>query len=185
MPNETMSGHSKWSKVKHQKEVTDAAKSAAFTKASHAITQAVREGRGITDPSQNVKLRLAIDQARSMNMPKNTIERAIERAKSTSSNLEPFMYEGFGPGGIAIIVEGVTDNRARVSASVKHLFDTHGGTLAGPGAVRYLFERVVGEKLIYRPLARLEVSGEVATQALELINQLRNAGDVTDVATNL
>lgn len=171
-----MSGHSKWSKVKHQKAVTDAAKSAAFTRLSHAITIAVREGRG---------LRLAIDNARSVNMPKTTIERAIERAKSTSGHLEAFLYEGFGPGGIAIIVEGVTDNRARVSAAIKHLFDIHGGTLAGPGAVRYLFERVVGQKLIYRPLARLTVSPQVATQALELVNQLRDTGDVTDVATNL
>ncbi|MEK7065540.1 MAG: YebC/PmpR family DNA-binding transcriptional regulator, partial [Patescibacteria group bacterium] len=119
------------------------------------------------------------------NMPKDTIDRAIERAKTTSGHLEAFMYEGFGPGGIAIIVEGVTNNRARTATSVKHLFDTHGGTLAGPGAVRYLFERVVGQKLIYRPLARLAVSPQVATQVSELVNQLRDTGDVTDVATNL
>ena len=171
-----MSGHSKWSKVKHQKAVTDAAKSAAFTRVSRAITLAVREGRG---------LRLAIENARSINMPKSSIERAIERAKSTAERLEAFLYEGFGPEGIAIIVEGVTDNRARASAAIKHVFDTHGGRLAGPGAVRYLFERVSAPQLIYRPLAALRVSPQVATQASELLTALLGLDDVTEVYTNL
>ena len=168
-----MSGHSKWSKVKHQKAVTDAAKSAAFTRVSRAITLAVREGRG---------LRLAIENARSINMPKSSIERAIERAKSTAERLEAFLYEGFGPEGIAIIVEGATDNRARTAASIKHLFDTYGGTLAGPGAVRYLFERVGA---LYRPLAQLTVSPQVAARALELVTALRELDDVTYITTNL
>lgn len=136
-----MSGHSKWSKVKHQKATTDAVKSAAFTKASRAITIAVREGGGVADPGGNFKLRLAIDNARAVNMPKDTIERAIERAKTVSDHLEPFLYEGYGPGGVAVLVEGVTDNRQRTAALLKHAFDKVGGSLGGPGSVSYLFRR--------------------------------------------
>jgi len=137
-----MSGHSKWSKVKHQKAVTDAVKSAAFTRISRAITIAVREGGGITDPSGNFKLRLAIDSARGVNMPKDTIERAIERARVSGEHLEEFLYEGYGPGGVAILARGVTDNKQRTAAHVKHLFDRYGGSLAGQGSVGYLFSKV-------------------------------------------
>lgn len=137
-----MSGHSKWSKVKHQKAGTDAAKSQAFTKVSRAITLAVREGGGITDPEKNFRLRLAIEKAREVNMPKETIDRAIERAvASGGSAIEQVLYEGYGPGGVAFLVEATTDNRQRTVANIKQLFDHAGGTLASPGAVSYLFNR--------------------------------------------
>ncbi len=146
-----MSGHSKWSKVKHQKATTDAVKSAAFTRASRGITVAVKEGGGITDPEKNFRLRLAIDLARAVNMPKDTIERAIDRAKgSDAGSLDTVTYEGYGPGGVAMLVEAATDNHQRTSAHVKHQFDRFGGSIASPGAVSYQFRRR-GVLLIDKP----------------------------------
>ncbi|MFZ5535143.1 MAG: YebC/PmpR family DNA-binding transcriptional regulator [Patescibacteria group bacterium] len=137
-----MSGHSKWSKVKHQKATTDAVKSRAFTKASRAITVAVREGGNIADPDKNFHLRLAIELARSVNMPKDTIERAIEKGVGGGGvALENLVYEGYGPGGVAYVVEATTDNHQRTGSEVKHQFDRFGGSLATPGAVLYQFKK--------------------------------------------
>lgn len=137
-----MSGHSKWSKVKHQKAVTDVVKSAAFTKASRAITIAVKEGGGISDPDQNFHLRLAVEKARAVNMPKENIDRAIAKASGEgSAAIEQIPYEGYGPGGIALIVEAATDNRQRTVSQVKNVLERAGGTLASPGAVNYLFAK--------------------------------------------
>lgn len=138
-----MSGHSKWSKVKHQKAVTDAVKGSAFTKASRAITIAVREGGGVADPTMNFKLRLAVEKAKQVNMPKDTIERAIAKGKGEGGNiLENIVYEGFGPHGVAFVIEATTDNRMRTVSSVKNILDRNGGSLGGPGAVAYLFRRL-------------------------------------------
>jgi YebC/PmpR family DNA-binding regulatory protein len=137
-----MSGHSKWSKVKHQKATTDAVKSQAFTKASRALTIAVHEGGGIADPDKNFRLRLAIEKAHDVNMPKENIERAIARAAAAgSAAFEQVLYEGYGPGGVAILVEAATDNHQRTSANIKHQFDRAGGSLASPGAVSFQFKR--------------------------------------------
>lgn len=145
-----MSGHSKWSKVKHQKKTTDAVKSRAFTRASREITVAVHEGGGIADPDKNFRLRLAIEKARDVNMPKDTITRAITRATDPQGgSYEQVLYEGYGPGGIALIVEAATDNHMRTSANIKHQFDRFGGALSSPGSVMYQFVRcgvVVVEK---------------------------------------
>ncbi len=138
-----MSGHSKWSKVKHQKASTDAVKSQAFTKTSRAITVAVTEGGGIGDPDKNYHLRLALEKAREVNMPKDTIERAIERGiKGGSNAIESILYEGYGPGGVALVIEAATDNRARTVSEIKHVLERFGGTLAGRDAVNFLFTRV-------------------------------------------
>ncbi len=137
-----MSGHSKWSKVKHQKATTDVVKSFAFTKASRAIAVAVREGGGITDPTMNFHLRLAVEKARDVNMPKENIERAIARgAGEGGSALEQIMYEGYGPGGVAILIEATTDNRQRSVSQIKNVLERAGGTLASPGAVLFQFIR--------------------------------------------
>ncbi len=137
-----MSGHSKWSKVKHQKATTDVVKGQAFTKASHAITIAVREGGGVVDPSTNFRLRLAIEKARAVNMPKDNIERAILKGKGEGGEaVESVLYEGYGPHGVACLVEATTDNRQRTASMIKNVFDRFGGSLAGPGAVTYLFTR--------------------------------------------
>ena len=137
-----MSGHSKWSKVKHQKATTDVVKAQAFTRASRAITIAVREGGGVTDPNHNFRLRLAVEKAHEVNMPKGNIERAIEKgASGGAGSIEQLQYEGYGPGGVALLVEAASDNKQRTVSAVKNVFDRFGGSLAVPGAVAYLFSR--------------------------------------------
>ncbi len=139
-----MSGHSKWSKVKHQKQVTDQAKGKIFTKMTMAIIVAVKEGGGVTDPNSNFRLRLAIEKARSVNMPKENIERAIEKGKGTSSgqNLQQVVYEAFGPDGVGIIIEAATDNKQRTVANIKNVLERGGGVLATSGAVSHQFQLV-------------------------------------------
>lgn len=137
-----MSGHSKWSKVKHQKAATDVVKGREFTKASRAITMAVKEGGGITDPNLNFHLRLAIEKARDVNMPKSSIERAIDKASGGSGGaLYHVEYECFGPYGIALLVQATTDNKIRTVSELKHVLERGGGSLASPGSVGYLFEK--------------------------------------------
>lgn len=137
-----MSGHSKWSKVKHQKATTDVVKSAAFTKATHAIAIAVREGGGVTDPNSNFHLRLAVEKARAVNMPKENIERAIAKASGEGVGaIEQVMYEGYGPGGVAMMIEATTDNRQRTVSQIKNVLERAGGTLASPGAVSFQFQK--------------------------------------------
>lgn len=137
-----MSGHSKWSKVKHQKESTDAAKGKIFTKLSKSIIVAVKEGGGNTDPESNFRLRLAIEKARGLNMPKDNIERAIEKGsgKGAEENMYHAVYEAFGPGGIGLIIEAATDSKQRTVAELKNLLDRSGGVLAGSGAVSHMFK---------------------------------------------
>ena len=140
-----MSGHSKWATIHRQKEVNDARRGKEFTKVANAITVAVREGGGVTDPESNFKLRLAVEKARAVNMPKANIERAIERGKGLGAGgqaLAEVLYEGYGPGGVGVLVEVVTDNKQRTAQVVKNLFDRSGGSLAGPGAVAFQFEKV-------------------------------------------
>lgn len=135
-----MSGHSKWSTIKRQKGAADAKRGQLFTKLSNAITIAVRDGGGVTDINSNFKLRLAYDRARESNMPKENIERAIGRAKARQGDgLEEIIYEGFAPGGVAVIILTVTDNKQRTFSELKSLFEKNGGTLGTPGSVSYLF----------------------------------------------
>lgn len=136
-----MSGHSKWSQIKRQKGVADNKRSAVFTKLANAITVAAREGG--KDPAMNVRLRLAVDKAREANMPKENIERAIKRGVGELDDkpLESVVYEGFGPDGVAIVAEAVTDNRNRTSAELRKVFSNHGGNLGGSNSVLWLFER--------------------------------------------
>jgi len=138
-----MSGHSKWSTIKRQKGVNDQRRGQLFTKLAKAITIAVKAGGGITDPEDNFRLRLAIEKAREANMPKENVERAIDRAggKLSGSELETILYEGYGPFGIAIIVEVATDNKKRTAQEIKRVFDRGGGDLGTSGSVSYLFER--------------------------------------------
>ncbi len=133
-----MSGHSKWSTIKRQKETKDIAKSKVFSRLSRAISIAVKSGGG-PDPNSNYKLRIAIDTARSANMPKDNIERAISKA-SSSADLYEITYEGFGPNGISVMVETATDNKNRTSQEIKNLLERGGGSLGGPGSVSFNFE---------------------------------------------
>ncbi|HEV2339316.1 MAG TPA: YebC/PmpR family DNA-binding transcriptional regulator [Patescibacteria group bacterium] len=135
-----MSGHSKWATIKRQKGVNDAKRGALFTKLSKAITIAVQQGGGIGDPSQNFKLRLVMETARGANMPKENIQRAIERATEKNAQaLEEVVYEGFGPGGIAVLVEAATDNKNRTTSEVQNIFNKNGGNMGQPGSVAYMF----------------------------------------------
>lgn len=138
-----MSGHSKWSTIKRQKGVTDQKRGQLFTKLAQAITLAVIAGGGVSDPASNFKLRLTIEKAREANMPKDNIARAIMRATESSgkTNFQKVLYEGYGPGGVAILIEAATDNRARTYAEIKNIFNHGGGDIAGPGAVSFLFEQ--------------------------------------------
>lgn len=136
-----MSKHSKWAKVKHQKGAVDAKRAGVFTKLARAVTVAAREGGG--DPNFNFKLRTAIDQALAANMPKDNIERAIKRGTGgdEGERIEEVIYEGYGPGGAAIIAVALTDNRNRTSSSVRHIFSVHGGNMGSSGSVQWMFIR--------------------------------------------
>lgn len=135
-----MSGHSKWSTIKRQKGVADAKRGQLFTKLANAIIVAVKSGGG-SDPDSNFKLRLVVDQARAANMPKDNIERAIERGlgKGAGGQLDTVIYEGFGPSGVAFMIEAVTDNKNRTSSEVKSLLERSGGSLGTPGSVSHMF----------------------------------------------
>ena len=135
-----MSGHSKWSTIKRQKGVNDSKRSAMFTKVAREIAVAARAGGG--DPDANYRLRLAIDKARSINMPADNIKRSIEKATGggEAEQYEEIVYEGYGPGGVAVLVEAATDNRNRTAAEVRSIFTKTGGQLAGSGAVAWQFE---------------------------------------------
>lgn len=138
-----MSGHSKWKTIKHQKGAADAKKGVIFTKLSKAIIIAVKQGGGITDPAQNFRLRLAIESAKASNMPKDTIDRAIEKgAGRGEGELEEVVYEGFAPYGVNVIVEAATDNPTRTGQEVKSLFTKAGGSFGQPGSSSYLFKRM-------------------------------------------
>jgi YebC/PmpR family DNA-binding regulatory protein len=137
-----MSGHSKWASIKHKKAVVDARRGQHFTKLARAITVAAREGGG--DPAGNSGLALAIQKARDASMPKENIERAIAKGTgegADGSQIEGVVYEGYGPGGVALLIEALTDNRNRTGADVRHVLNKHGGDLGEPGSVSYLFDK--------------------------------------------
>jgi len=139
-----MSGHSKWSTIKRQKGANDKKRGAQFTKLANAIVIAVRQGGGVGDPESNFKLRLAIDKARSFNMPKDNIERAISKGKGDGSGgeLHEMLYEGYISGGAAVMIEAVTDNKQRTVSEVKNVLEKSGGTMGNQGSVSYLFNRI-------------------------------------------
>ena len=168
-----MSGHSKWKSIKHQKGVTDAKRSQVFTKFGHEISVAVRQGG--PDPEANPRLRLAIDRAREQNMPKDNIERAIKRAtgEGAEATIEEVVYEGYGPGGIAILVHALTDNRNRTVSEVRNAFARAGGNLGEAGSVSWLFDTrgVISIDVSRGDVSRGEASGldpdEIALRAID------------------
>jgi YebC/PmpR family DNA-binding regulatory protein len=137
-----MSGHSKWHSIKHKKAIVDARRGQHFTKLARAITVAAREGGG--DPDGNPALSLAVQKARDASMPKDNIERAIVKGTGEgvdADRIETVLYEGYGPGGVALLIEALTDNRNRTGADVRHALSKHGGNLGEPGSVSYLFDK--------------------------------------------
>jgi YebC/PmpR family DNA-binding regulatory protein len=137
-----MSGHSKWHSIKHKKAVVDARRGQQFTKLARAVTVAAREGGG--DPDGNPALALAIQKARDASMPKDNIERAIAKGTGEATDadqIQSVVYEGYGPGGVALLIEALTDNRNRTGAEIRHAFTKYGGSLGEPGSVSYLFDK--------------------------------------------
>lgn len=136
-----MSGHSKWHKIQHKKGKADKARSNMFTKLLRGVTVAAQQGGG--DPDMNFSLRLAVDKAKAGNVPKDNIERAIKKGTGEVKDgviFEEIMYEGFGPHGVALLIEALTDNKNRTVSEVKHILTKHGGSMAGPGSVQWQFE---------------------------------------------
>lgn len=136
-----MSGHSKWAGIKHKKALTDAKKGQVFTKLIKELTIAARSGGG--DPDTNARLRLAISKAKESNMPKDNIEKAVKRGTGELPGItyEEVVYEGYGPGGVAVMVEATTDNKNRTTAELRNIFSRKGGNMAGAGSVSWLFHK--------------------------------------------
>jgi len=136
-----MSGHSKWSQIKHKKGITDVKKGKVFSKLAKMISVAAREGGG--DPNANYKLRMIIDKAKMVNMPSDNVDRAIKKGTGALEGvkMEEVTYEAYGPGGIALIVEGITDNKNRTVSEIKHLLSSQGGKFAKTGSVSFLFQK--------------------------------------------
>lgn len=165
-----MSGHSKWSTIKREKGAKDAKRGAVFTKLGNQIAIAARGG---TDPNMNSALALAIEKAKAANMPMQNIQRAIDRvADKSAAQLEEVVYEGYGPGGTAIIVEAATDNKNRTYPEVRHAFSKNGGNIAEPGSVAFQFTR--------RGVIRVEFSGDADEALLTVLDSGAEDASVED-----
>jgi len=154
-----MSGHSKWANIKRRKEAEDKKRSQIFSKLARAIAAAIKEG-GSADPEANARLRMVLQQAKAANMPKENIERALQKGEKQEENLESFVLEGYGPGGVAVMIEALSDNRQRTVQEIKNLFQRHGGNLAEPGAVAFQFEQ----------LGKVEIASLEEEKILELMD---------------
>ena len=174
-----MSGHSKWSQIRRQKGANDAARSAVFGKMARRITVESKKAEGdITSPS----LRAAVEKAREANMPKENIERAIAKGTSPeASSLESVVYETYGPGGAAIIIEALTDNKNRTSAEIKHTLSKNGLTLAHPGSALWAFDK---KNTDYVPKTVMHLSEADSAQLTHILDVLDEHGDVENFYTN-
>src|SRR6201985_2679793 len=187
-----MSGHSKWASIKHKKAVVDQRRGQHFTKLARAVTVAAREGGG--DPEGNASLALAIQKARAASMPKDNIERAILKGTGDGGDAENFdtvMYEGYGPGGVALLIEALTDNRNRTSADVRHALSKHGGNLGEPGSVSYLFDKrgvIVVDSSRYDEedlLVAIDAGAEDISRDDDVYEVITEPGDLVAVRTAL
>lgn len=183
-----MSGHSKWAQIKHQKAISDAKKSKVFAKISHLISIAARNGK---DPNMNPGLRDAVAKAREMNMPSDNIQKAIKRGTGELKEggvLEEIIYEVFGPGGCAIIIEGITDNKNRTLAEVRHILSKYELQLAGAGSALWAFEKIKndpsGSGASWRPKHTIEISREDQEKLKSLFEELDELEDIQNITTN-
>ena len=175
-----MSGHSKWKNIMHKKEKTDAQRAKVFTKIGKEMAVAIREGGA--DPVSNSKLRDLIQKAKANNVPNDNIERTIKKASGADGNVnyEVIMYEGYGPSGVAVIVETTTDNRNRTGADMRHYFDKYGGNLGQTGCVSYMFE----DKGVIVIDAEDIDEEKIMEDALEAgAEDISNEGDVFEITT--
>ncbi|MCX6819907.1 MAG: YebC/PmpR family DNA-binding transcriptional regulator [Candidatus Adlerbacteria bacterium] len=172
-----MSGHSKWAKLKHTKGKTDTQKSKLFSKLVKIIGGELKKAKGDkTAPG----VRQAVEKAKAANMPANNIERAL--SKSDGKELEQVVYEAYGPGGCALIIEGYTDSRNRTSQELKHLLSLHGGSIATPGAALWAFQKNAAGNL--EPLSAIELSDEDSQKMADLSDALEEHDDVSEVYSN-
>lgn len=178
-----MSGHSKWSKVKHQKAVTDVKKGQVFSKLARLITLIAKKGG---DPNNNPALREALEKAKAVNMPSENIERAIKKGAGGDTNeiLTEVRYDAYSQNGIAMIIEGITDNTTRTSNEIKHILLKHGGKLAEQGSVLWMFTKKQGGG--WNPKHLAEEINEQEKQALnQLVEELESHDDIQKVSVNL
>ena len=172
-----MAGHNKWSKIKHKKAITDAKKSKIFGKLVRMIQVEAKKANGdVNSPG----LRAAIEKARKENMPNDNIDRAIKKA-SEAGDLKPVTFEVYGPAGVGLIVEALTDNNNRTSSEIKHLLSKLGTTLAGSGSVTWAFKR---EGMEWIPENTIEMSDDDIPKLEKLVDTLEDHDDVQDVYTN-
>lgn len=178
-----MSGHSKWNNIKHKKAASDSRKGKVFTEIAKMIRVAVIDGKS-GDPGSNPTLRLAVEKAREANMPKENVQRAIDRGLGVgkTGRIEEVLYEGYGPGGVGMLVNAHTDNRQRTGSEIRFTFDKYGGNLGSPGSVAYLFERVGRDFVVKIPLS---VDENIKEQVNVLIERLEELDDVEEVIVNL
>ena len=173
-----MSGHNKWSQIKHQKAKTDAQKSKTFSKYARLITVESKKAKGNRD---SPGLRAMIEKARAENMPNENIERAIKKATDNSAVMETITYEAYGPGGCAMIIEALTDNRNKAAQEIKFILSKHGFTLASIGAASWAFSK---EGIVWKPTTTIPL-GESDLDLLEkLVNELEENDEVQEVFTN-
>jgi YebC/PmpR family DNA-binding regulatory protein len=199
-----MSGHSKWSTIKHKKAALDAKRGKAWSKHARAITMAAKIGGG--NPNDNPRLRLAIDKAKGDNMPKDTIEKAIKKGTGelAGETYEDVLYEGYGPGGVAVMARAMTDNRNRTAGEIKKVFERSGGNLGSPNCVSFQFQQkgvilIAGDKCSEdrimeviesadrRMVSNVNISLEIETarKAMRLIDALEDHDDVDAVYSNI
>ena len=187
-----MAGHSKWAGIKHKKAIVDSRRGKLFTKLARAITVAAKEGGG--DPETNARLGLAVQKAKDASMPKDNIERAIAKGTGEGGDadaLEDVLYEGYGPGGVALLIEAVTDNRNRTGSEVRHMLKSNGGSLGEPGSVAYLFDKkglivVDGERYGEDDLmVAIDAGAEDITADADVLEVLCDPSDLTAVRAAL
>lgn len=176
-----MSGHSKWSTIKHKKAANDLVKGSVFTKMAKAITIAVKKGGGVSDPAMNFSLRLAIDKARAVNMPKENIDRAVEKGLGVGGEeMVELLIEGFAPEGVAVMIVAVTDNRNRTMSEMRILMEKQGGVMGSMGSVAYMFDKTQSG---YEPKYLSSVANP--TKVKQFIQALEENDDVQEVYANL
>ena len=178
-----MSGHSRWSQIRRQKELTDKKRGQLFSKLSKAITLAARKG---TDPKTNITLQNAVEQARAVNMPNDNIERAIKKVSEKGGvQLEEIVIEAIGPGGVALRIKGVTDNKNRTIAEIKKILSDHEAKMVQPGSISWMFNvpaRATETRLRTGPSPRDEQTQQKLNELFEALN---NNDDVSDITSNL
>jgi YebC/PmpR family DNA-binding regulatory protein len=173
-----MAGHSKWAKLKHVKGKTDAQKAKLFGKLVRFISVEMKKSKG---DAASYEVRAAVEKARAYNVPSENIKKALGKASSGDSNIEKVIYEAYGPGGAAIVIDGYTDNRNRTAQEIKYLLSKYGGALANPGAAIWTFQENAGA---LEPIYSVDLASEDMRKLADLVDALEDHDDVNEIYTN-